>query len=73
MMASSAKRQVLDIKHSRKSLMNIKNKNGSKTVPCGTPLSTEVAPSTMTCCDLSERNALGKEADSRQAIIDPFP
>jgi hypothetical protein len=50
--------QVLDVKHSGKSLMNIKNKNGSKTVPCGTPLSAEVAPSTLICCDLSERNAL---------------
>ena len=49
--------QVLDVKHSGKSLMNIKNTNGFKT-PCGTPLSTEVAPSTLTCCDLSERNAL---------------
>ena len=38
--------------------MNIKNKNGSKTVPWGTPQSTEEAPSTLTCCDLSERNAL---------------
>jgi hypothetical protein len=44
--------------HSGKSLMNIKNKNGFKTIRCGTPLSTEVAPSTLTCCDLSERNAL---------------
>ena len=50
--------QVLDVKHSGKSLMNIKNKNGFKTIRCGTPLSTEVAPSTLTCCDLSERNAL---------------
>ena len=61
-MASSAKRPVLDVTHSGKSLMNIQNKRGPKRVPCGTPLTTgalsEVSPSTMTCCDLSERNAL---------------
>ena len=39
-MQSAARRDVLDWTRSIKSLRNIKNSNGPKTVPCGTPLIT---------------------------------
>jgi hypothetical protein len=50
------------LKHGRKNItlhwINGIIRNNKCIFPCGTPLSTEVAPSTLTCCDLSERNAL---------------
>ena len=49
---SSAKSLVLEVTVSGRSLMNIRNSKGSRTVPCSTPLITstlsEVAPSTTT-------------------------
>ena len=37
--------------------MKIRNNNGPKTVPWGTSTLSEVAPSTVTCCDLCVRKA----------------
>ena len=60
-MASSAKSRMLDVTHSGRSFMNIKNNSGSSTVTWGTPLTTlalsDDAPSTNTCCVLLLRKA----------------
>ena len=58
----SAKSPVLDLTQSGRSLMNSKNSNGPRTVPCGTPLMTgmfsDAAPSTKACCVRSVRKPL---------------
>ena len=52
---------MLDVTHSGRSFMNIRNNSGPNTVPWGTPLTTlalsDVAPSTNTCCVLLLRKA----------------
>ncbi len=56
---SSAKWRTCDVICAGRSLMNIKNSSGPRTVRCGTPDSTgahdDASLSTTTCCDLSWR------------------
>ena len=59
MTKSSANSLVLAMAQTGKSLINIRNRRGPRTVPCGTPLTTGAlsgtAPLKMTCWLLSDK------------------